>query len=67
MDLAKVQYTIYWTGLLTKTNSVNKNINYNICLNYLYLKVFSPGDRAGLIDDVFYLARLVVMLMMYSI
>jgi hypothetical protein len=31
-----------------------------ICFNYFYLKVFSPGDRAGLIDDVFYLARLVV-------
>ena len=65
MDQAKVQY--YWTGLLTKTNSVNKNIKYNIYLNYFYLKVFSAGDRAGLIDDVFYLARLVVMLYTYYI
>ena len=32
-----VQYTIYWTGLLTKTNSVNKNVKYNIH-TYIYLK-----------------------------
>ena len=24
------QYTIYWTGLLTKTNKVNKKVKYNI-------------------------------------
>ena len=27
-----VQYTIYWTSLLTKTNSVNKNVKYNILI-----------------------------------
>ena len=32
-----VQYTIYWTCLLTKTNSVNKNVKYNIH-TYIYLK-----------------------------
>jgi hypothetical protein len=30
LDRGLVQYTIYWTSFLTKTNSVNKNIKYNI-------------------------------------
>lgn len=32
-----VQYTIYWTALLTKTNNVNKNVKYNIH-TYIYFK-----------------------------
>jgi hypothetical protein len=37
-----VQYTIYiyiyWTGLLTKTNSVNKNVKHNI-LTFLNIDI----------------------------
>ena len=34
-----VQYTIYWTSLLTKANSVNKNVKYNMNQYTLYLLI----------------------------